>query len=334
MPVTKQSVVIALTLLALVVCYPTVPLHNGATPGMRMPVVGLGTGPYGTGEHWDNTVSEKATAEWLELGGRRIDTSTSYGTQIGIGNAIAASKIPRSEIFVTSKIAQPYPLDYNSSFTQFKQIQEQLQTDYVDLLLIHWPGWVKGTTPRDGFPPCYENDTWKKCRVEAWKALQDIFHKGGAKAIGVSNFEINHLSDIMEIPGNIIPAVNQVECHPYWHEPELIAFCKSHKIQFNTYSPFAAPDHMKFNPAVMPVLLPNNTVVKSIASSHKKSPAQVCFRWAVQQNLVINPRTLSGDHMKENMDIFDFKLTDEEMKSLSALNHPMRKVCPDPHKIE
>jgi len=301
-----------------------------------MPIVGLGTGGYGSpngtgGEHWNDTVAQQAASDWLSLGGRRIDTSWSYGDQTGIGNAIKASGIPRDQIFVTSKVDNPY--GYETTLEHFTSVLQTLQTDYVDLLLIHWPG-VPGQNVSG--PNCTSD---RDCRQQTWRALEDIFNKGQARAIGVSNFEENHLQDIFDLK-SLIPAVNQVEFHPYWAEFSLVQFCQKLGIQYNGYSPLGAPDHMAWQKTKWPIPILSQPAIIDIAKAHNKTAAQVILRWEIQQGLVVNPRTQNKQHMAENLDIFDFSLSYTEMQTIAGVPKPapgedngQNKVCDDPHNI-
>ena len=310
---------------------PSVVLKNAARPGMEMPVPGIGTWGYvhtpGTGvpgEVWNDTVAEIATGQWLSMGGRRIDGSRGYGDQVGVGKAVKASKIPRSEIFMTSKIGL---YGYNETFDRMKEVLSDLQLDYVDLLLIHWP-----RAPSDSSDPACKGDrqTYRECRQSVWKAMEEIYKSGKAHAIGVSNFERNHLEDIL-VMNSMVPSVNQVEYQPYWHEDDLVAFCKSHDIVYNSYSPLGAPDwapdRHNWNGTILQLPL-----IAKIAKAHNVTAAQVMLGWQWQQGIVVNPRTLNVDHMKENLNFFNFELGVDEMKQLSSIKPPEDpKVCPDPH---
>eukprot|EP01121_Diplochlamys_sp_Union-15-3_P016656 TRINITY_DN5714_c0_g1_i1.p1 TRINITY_DN5714_c0_g1~~TRINITY_DN5714_c0_g1_i1.p1 ORF type:complete len:340 (+),score=64.54 TRINITY_DN5714_c0_g1_i1:798-1817(+) len=314
---------------------PFITLHNAAERDVRMPVVGIGTGGYGNaqgqgGEFWNDTTAYNAVKQWLALGGRRIDTSIDYGTQKGIAQAIIESKIPREELFITSKVGPRFGLGYQETIDQYNTILEELQTQYVDLVLIHWPGWANGSdTPT---PNCNKTDgSWKICRQDSWRALEDLFKDRKVRAIGVSNFERRHLEDIFELK-SLLPSVNQVEFHPYWHEDDLVAFCKEHNILFNAYSPLGAPDHMAttWKPSIL-----GNADIIAVAKAHQRTPAQIMLRWLLQQGIVTNPRTMNPDHMKENLDYFDFQLKETEMKQISTVINPssVKKVCPDPNLI-
>ena len=313
---------------------PSVTLMNAAKSGVKMPVAGIGTWGYvhtiGTGrpgEVWNDTVAEKAISEWLKLGGRRIDGSIGYGDQVGVGKGIKSSGIPRKDIFMTSKIE---PEGYNETLTQMDRLLGDLQMDYVDLLLIHWPGARSSSNDPacQGDPP-----TWRSCRQSIWKAMEKLFNSNKALAIGVSNFEKNHLEDIVMMNGTI-PSVNQVEYQPYWHEDDLLEYCKSKHITFNSYSPLGAPDwaptEHNWNGTILKL-----PVIQNIAKAHQRTAGQVLQRWQWQQGIVVNPRTMNQDHMKENLNFFDFKLSDDEMKQISSIKPPSDpKVCPDPHDIK
>ena len=323
---------------------PTVTLMNAAQPGTKMPVPGIGTGGYvfaprtQPGEIWDNDVAEKAIGEWLRLGGRRIDTAFSYLDQVGIGKAIKRSGIAREELFIVSKVGPAHGgaqdtsagLGYNDTLAQVKPILDSLQVDYVDLLLIHWPG----PPGRSSDPACQgkPSPTWRECRQSTWRAMEDIYKMGKAKAIGVSNFERNHLEDII-VMNSSLPAINQVEFHPYWHEDDLLTFCKSYNITFNGYSPLGCPDWAPTAHHWNHTLLQESAIAK-IAQSHGRSPAQVVLRWEWQQGVMSQPRTVNTKHMMENLNYFDFELTDEEMDAIMNISPPSeRKVCVDPHTL-
>lgn len=326
----KTVVAFSATLLSVTVAVdvPSVPLQNAARPGLKMPVAGIGTWGYGKpGEVWNDDIAEKAVSQWLALGGRRIDGSYGYHDQPGVAKAVQASGIPRGDIFMTSKLS---PNGYNETLHQMDIILSELNMTYVDLLLIHWPGPpVLSTDPAcKGDPP-----SWRACRQSVWKAMTKIYNSGRAHAIGVSNFEANHVDDIISM-GGLIPAVNQVEFHPYWHEDDLVAYCKSHKMVFNSYAPLGTPDWAppthNWNGTILQL-----PAVQQIAKAHSRTAAQVIQRWEWQQGIVVNPRTEDPAHMKENLDFFDFELTDDEMKVLSNLPKPKNpKVCPDPHNIK
>ncbi|CAF1283909.1 unnamed protein product [Adineta ricciae] len=304
----------------------SVRLRNAAQEDVFMPVIGLGTGGYGTpngvgGEYWGRDQGHNATLTWLKMGGRRIDTSDDYASRDGIGTGWMASGIPRSEIFITSKVDVS---TYDQALDNFATILKSLQTDYIDLLLIHWPGQISDKSMT----------SFRDQRIQTWRALETLLEQKQVRAIGVSNYQVNHLLEIFSL-NSLLPSVNQVEFHPYWHEDELLDFCQKHNITFNSYSPIGCPDRSRllgsdWNP--IPCLLRHPDVIK-IADKHRKKPAQVVLRWHWQQGIVINPRTSDADQMMENLTIFDFELDRQDMMFLSYLNHPMSKICGDSRLI-
>nr|ACD54598.1 aldo/ketoreductase-like protein [Adineta vaga] len=305
---------------------PVVQLRNAADNDVYMPVVGLGTGGYGKldgsgGEYWGCDQGHNATVAWLKMGGRRIDTSDDYISCDGVGTGWVASGVPRSEIFITSKVDAS---SYDQALENFAAILKSLQTDYVDLLLIHWPGQVPDKADKS-------MRSFRDQRIQTWRALETLFQQKRVRAIGVSNYQVNHLLEIFSL-NSTLPSV---EFHPYWHEDELLDFCQKHNITFNSYSSVGCPDRgatlgTDWNP--IPSLLQHPDVIK-IADKHKKKPAQVILRWHWQQGVVVNPRTSDPTQMMENMSIFDFELGKQDMMILSYLNYPMSKVCGDSRLI-
>ena len=221
---------------------------------------------------------------------------------------------------------------------QYQGLLEMFGTTYFDLLLIHWPA-CPAASSQSTDPVCQkqhkEKYDPKLCRQHTWKALEDIFTNGTARAIGVSNFEAKHIQDIIEM-NSLLPAVDQFEFHGYWHEFGLRDFAQSYNITVNSYAPLGAPDVEADGFKDWPYVLPENPVAVSIGKKYSKSAAQVWLKWAWQQGVVLNPRTLNVDHMKENMDIFDFDLSEDDMNALNNANstapkYPNDKVCPDPN---
>lgn len=333
---------------------PSVELKNAARPGTQMPFIGLGTGGYGHDpsvkqpEDWDiPPIPGDAVQMWLQLGGKRIDAALSYLNQVEIGKAIKASGKARNSLFITSKVgpgkagtAEHFQakvgMGYNQTMMQFDEILKSLGTNYIDLLLLHWPGVDNSSGTWINDSPCInEHENFRFCRQESWRALQDIYKQGRAKAIGVANFEQNHLQDILDMQ-DLLPAVNQVEFHPYWHENELVKFCHANDITFNGYASLGTPDFMMVPPQSIrwPKHFLQLQTVKTISQLISKTPAQVVLRWSVQQGILVNPRMKSQTHMKENLAIFDFQLSTKQMQELSSLSPPKQnKVCPDPHLI-
>jgi diketogulonate reductase-like aldo/keto reductase len=255
----------------------TVTLSNG----VEMPYFGLGVFLTKEGKEVENSVM------WaLEAGYRHIDTAAIYGNERGVGNAVKASGIPRREIFITTK-AWNGNMRSNTVMEGFEESLERLQTDYVDLYLIHWP-------VRDKFK-------------ETWKHFEEIYRSGRARAIGVSNFLIHHLEDLFAI-AEVMPMVNQVECHPYLVLQDLQNFCESRKIAYEAWSPL-------MRGAIVDVPL-----LKELAKKYKKTAAQIVLRWDLQKDIITIPKSIRKERIQENADIFDFELSPEDMKSIDSLD--------------
>eukprot|EP01084_Bolivina_argentea_P257456 433762_1 len=330
---------------------PAIQLHNAADPTLRMPVVGLGTGGYAsakssqaTPEHWNASEGFINTLKWFSLGGIRYDSSLSYPSAPGVAAGLINvtnnyTTTPRKDIFITSKICgSGEPLGYNEAIEQHSKILKMFNTSYVDLLLIHWPTCTsencnKTTSTKSTTKYCNASNhayNSSACRQSTWKAMEYIFNNGGARAVGVSNFEAKHLQDIIDM-NSLNPAVNQFEFHGYWHEFNLLKFCQSYNITVDSYAPLGTPDVEYGN--WKPVLT-QHPVPMSIGTKYNKSAAQIWLRWAWQQGVVVNPRSWNISHQKQNMEIFDFILTENEMTNLGSLTPPSdNKVCPNPQKL-
>lgn len=266
----------------------TTTLHNG----VEMPWLGLGVFQVKEGEEVVNSV--KAA---IEIGYRSIDTAAVYKNEEGVGKAIAESDVPREELFITTKV---WNSDQGNEKTlaAFDESLAKLGLDYLDLYLIHWP------TPQQGK------------YIETWKALEKLYKDGRVRAIGVSNFHIHHLEDLIA-NCEIKPMVNQVEYHPRLAQTELLAFCKKNQIQLEAWSPLMQGG-----------LLDNPTLVE-IASKYNKSTAQVILRWDLQNGVVTIPKSIKPHRISENADVFDFELGQEDMNQINALNKDER-IGPNP----
>lgn len=234
-----------------------------------------------------------AVEQAIKTGYRLIDTAKIYGNELGVGKAIANSTIPREELFITTKVWNA-DQGYENTLKAFDASLEKLGVDYVDLYLVHWP------TPKfDQY-------------VETYKALETLYKEGRTKAIGVCNFDIEHLERVMD-ECDVKPAVNQVEFHPYLQQKELREFCKKHDIQIEAYSPLMNGTYIM-----------ENEVIQEIAEQHRKTPAQIILRWHVQNDVVVIPKTVTPSRMKENLDVFDFELTEADMDRIATLNRNER----------
>jgi len=234
----------------------------------------------------------------LEAGYRLIDTATLYGNEEGVGRAIRDSGIARDELFVTTKVWNS-DQGYDETLRAFDNSQRLLGLDIVDLYLIHWPA-----PQRDRY-------------VDTWKALEKLYDEGRVRAIGVSNFTVAHLSRLLD-ETDVVPAVNQIELHPGFPQDELRAFHSSHDIVTESWSPLGRGHGLL-----------DQTTVTNIAQAHDRTPAQVVLRWHVQLGLVVIPKSVRAERIRENFAVFDFELEQSEVDALSALTDPGR-IGPDP----
>jgi len=225
-----------------------------------------------------------------------------------------------SDLFILSKVGFRDPMGYNEAVRQFEKIKNDLQVDYVDMLLIHWPtADLPSTDPYCNFGGPLFNQ--KDCRLSMWRGMVSIFNSGGAKAIGVSNFDVSHIQEIIDA-GLPLPSTNQCHFYPYGGSSQmnLVRFCQDHDIVFNGYSPLGIPDWHTFPGPNMATTPMKDPAVISIANAHGKSPAQVILAWEWSLGIPMNPRSQNAAHMAENLDIFDIKLTNEESAKIMSLH--------------
>jgi 2,5-diketo-D-gluconate reductase A len=266
---------------------PTLTLNDDHT----IPVVGLGVGELSEDE------TERAVATALEAGYRLIDTAAAYGNEAAVGRAIAASGIPRAELFVTTKVATD-DQGFTTTKEAFGRSLERLGLDYVDLYLIHWPAAPLGKY------------------VDTYGALLVLQQQEVVRSIGVANFMEDHLKTIVELTYHT-PAVNQIELHPLLNQAQMRALNAEHDIVTEAYSPLGIGK------------LLNNPTVVSVAEAHGKTPAQVLIRWSLALGNVVIPRSATPERIVSNLDVFDFELTADEMEALNGLDDGTR-VRPDP----
>jgi 2,5-diketo-D-gluconate reductase A len=243
-----------------------------------------------------------AVTNALKDGYRHIDTAEAYRNEKEVGEAIARSDLGRSDVFVTSKLhnGAHLPDDARRAFDQTLKV---LGVDFVDLFLIHWP-----------LPTLYDGDY-----VSTWKVLEEFYRDGRARSIGTSNFQAHHLRRIHQ-ECEITPAANQFEIHPYLTQSDLRAFCAEHQIAIEAWSPIAQG-----------LVLDDPTVV-SIARGAGKTPAQVVLRWHIERGDIVFPKSVTPARIKENIGIFDFELSGEDVEAITALNRDER-TGPDPDKF-
>ncbi|MEV4054658.1 aldo/keto reductase [Amycolatopsis sp. NPDC049688] len=267
---------------------PVIELNNG----VRMPQLGYGVFQVPD----DETATAVKTA--IEAGYRSIDTAAVYGNEKGVGQAIAESGVARDELFVTTKLWNSAQ-GYDSTLKAFDDSMARLGLEQLDLYLIHWP-----TPKRDKF-------------LDTWKAFEKLYADGRVRAIGVSNFQPAHLERLMDA-ANVVPAVNQVELHPYLQQAELREFDTKNGIATEAWSPLAKGGSLLGDP-----------VVAELAVKHSRTPAQIVLRWHLQLGNVVIPKSVTPSRIEENFDLFGFTLTEEEVDSLTPLDRGER-TGPDP----
>ena len=247
--------------------------------------------------------TEAAVTAALQAGYRHIDTAEMYGNEKQVGEAIRKSGLDRAEVYVTSKLANDAhrPDDARSAFDQSLKA---LGFDYLDLFLIHWP-----------LPTRYGGDY-----VSTWRTLEEFYRDGRARSIGVSNFQPHHLRRLHQ-ESEIRPAVDQIELHPYLTEEDVSAFCAEHQIAIEAWSPLGRGNVL------------DDPTIDSIARRAGKTPAQVVLRWHIERGDIIFPKSVQPDRIGENIDIFDFELSGEDVEAITALNKNQR-VGPNPDKFD
>ena len=236
---------------------------------------------------------QKAMEFALQNGYRLIDTASIYQNEIEVGNAIKNSGISRDEIFVTSKVWRS-DLGFEATLKACEESLNRLQLDYLDLYLIHWPANSKH------FP------NWKELNAETWRALEELQQQGKVKSIGVSNFLVEHLSELLKT-AKTKPTVNQIEFHPgYWQE-DTTTFCKENDIVVEAWSPIARGEAL------------SKDVITQLAEKYDKTPAQIVFRWIMDQQIIPIPKSQTEHRILENKDVFDFNLTEEEINKMKSI---------------
>jgi 2,5-diketo-D-gluconate reductase A len=274
---------------------PSIDLHDGT----RIPQLGFGVYQVPP----EQTAATVSAA--LEVGYRHIDTAQMYANEAGVGEAIQASGLARDELYVTTKLNNGFhrPDDARRSFAESL---ERLKLDRVDLFLIHWP-----------LPTQYDGDY-----VSTWRALAELLEDGRATSIGVSNFQPDHLDRIIGETG-VVPVVNQIEVHPYFGNEAARAASLRHGVKVEAWSPIAQG-----------AVLDDPTIGK-IAAEHGRTPSQVTLRWHVQRGDIVFPKSMRAERMRENFAIFDFELSDEEMKAITALDRGAAgRRGPDPDTFD
>ncbi len=255
----------------------TITLHNG----VKMPQLGFGVFKVKNGNETVESVKEA-----IEVGYRAIDTAAIYENEEGVGQAIRECGVPREELFITSKVWNTEQ-GYETTLKAFEDSLNRLGLEYLDLYLIHWPG--------------------KDKYLETWRALEKLYKDGKVKSIGVSNFHVHHLKNLLA-NSEVKPVVNQIELHPLLTQVEIRDYCAKHEIKVESWSPLGRGNLLE------------EPTINHIAKKHGKSSAQVLIRWHLQHDLVVIPKSITPSRIKENAQVFDFSLSLNEMNQIDALN--------------
>ena len=254
--------------------------------GVEIPILGLGVYQSRAG-----TETRDAVRFALEVGYRHIDTARIYGNEKDVGAAVRASGIPRSEIFVTTKLWNS-DHGYDNAIRACNDSLKRLGLDYIDLYLVHWPV--------------------EKSRLESWRALETLLAEGICRAIGVSNYMVRHLNELLA-HCKVVPAVNQIEMNPYiyQHFLDVVKMCRKEGVVVEAYSPLTKAQRLK-DPRLI-----------KIAEKYHKSAAQILIRWALQHEFVVIPKSAKAERIRENADVFDFNISDDEMAELDSFNEDL-----------
>ncbi len=245
-----------------------------------MPLLGLGVYQTSPGK-----ATEEAVKYALKIGYRHVDTASLYGNEESVGRAVRESGVPREQVFVTTKLWNS-DHGYDAALRAFEKSQRKLGLGYVDLYLIHWPV--------------------SELREESWRALVELQRRGSCRAIGVSNYTVRHIDELLA-GSKTVPDVNQVEFNPFLYQEELLRYCQGKRIQLEAYSPLTRGYKLR------------HPVVLEVAKTYSKSPAQVLIRWSLQHGLVVIPKSARPERIKENSEVFDFEISAADMSSLDSL---------------
>ena len=245
---------------------------------------------FGTWHIKDSTLLEKSIISAIKLGYRHIDTASKYGNEEFIGNTLKKYNIPRNEVFITSKVWNN-DKGYDNTIRAFERSLQNLQNDYLDLYLIHWP---------------MTSDNWEKINWSTWKALEKLYEEGKVRAIGVSNFLVPHLESLKKRI-TILPMVDQIEFHPGFIQKDTIDYCIKNNIVVEAWSPIGYGKML------------NNVELQRIAKKYNKSVAQICIKWCLQNNVLPLPKSTHYERIKENIDIYNFDISSEDMKFINSM---------------
>lgn len=258
--------------------------------GLSIPCVGYGT------FQTPNDETCAAVLEAIKVGYHHIDTAAFYGNEEGVGEAVRKSGVPREQLFITSKVWNS-DRGYEKTKAAFAKTMKNLQMEYLDLLLIHWPA------NRKQF-----GDAAKGINAETWRAMEELYQEGKIKAIGLSNFLPHHIDELMET-AQIKPMVNQIEFHPGWAQTDIVEYCLKNDIVVEAWSPLGRKDALE------------NETLKSIAAKYGKSVAQLCIRWVLQHGVLPLPKSVTPSRILENTKVFDFTIDAADMQAIDALKN-------------
>ena len=257
--------------------------------GVMIPNVG-----YGTWQSPDSEITVEGIKSAVNAGYRHVDTAAVYGNEVSVGKGIAGCDIPREELFITSKVWNTMR-GYGTTLEAFEKTIGDLKVSYLDLYLIHWPAAFN------------QYDNWEEINLETWRAMTELYKAGKIKAIGVSNFKPHHMEALMKT--EVKPMVDQIEFHPGLLQEETVKYCKDNGILVEAWSPLGTGK-----------MLSNPTLIE-IAGKYGKSVAQVCIRWCLQHEILPLPKSVTASRIKENIEVFDFELKQEDMVTIDSLEY-------------
>ncbi len=257
--------------------------------GVAIPSLGLGT--------WkicDQKVVASVVKEAIDVGYKHIDTAAVYNNEEGVGEGIRKASVSRENLFVTSKVWND-DQGYDNTIKAFNRSLEKLGLKYLDLYLIHWP------------VPNKYRDQYEKYNYETWKAMEYLYEEGKVRAIGVSNFQVHHLKELLSKNIKVKPMVNQIEVHPLYFEYDTVNFCIDEGIYLEGYSPLMRGNNL------------NRHEFLILAEKYNKTPAQICLRWSLQKKIIPLPKTTKRDRLISNLNVYDFELSSEDMKTIDGI---------------